>query len=54
MRKIENLPTGDKRLAELYESLSDFLFENAYGLPIPSIVGVLVLVQKDIMEDGRE
>lgn len=50
MRKIENIPTGDMRLEKLHEELSDFIFEKAHGLPVPSIVGVLTIIIKDMLE----
>lgn len=50
MDKIENLPTGDRRLGDFYEDISEQVFLLGKGLPIPSLVGVLMMVINDLVK----
>lgn len=45
-----NLPTGDKRVGEFAGALTDFIYENAHGLPFPSIIGAIEIVKHELLE----
>jgi len=47
---IQNLPCGDHRAAEFTEKLLQFIRTEAYGLPFPTVLGVIELA-KDELKD---
>lgn len=52
--KVVNIPIGDARASTFYKEVCDFVYKKAYGLPIPTVIGVLEIIKKDIMENGDD
>ena len=50
MSDIRNLFAGAQRCARLLDALESVIKEKAVGMPMPSIIGCLVLM-KDIVKD---
>lgn len=53
MSNVTNLYTGDKRLESLHSAIIALVYERGDGLPLPAVLGVLRLVEIDLLEDAK-
>lgn len=47
--KIVNLPSGDNRAGEFTEKLLNFIREEGYGLPFPTVLGCVDMAKHDLI-----
>ena len=52
-KKIVRLYENDPRCQALLDSLADVLYERGSGLPLPSTLGVLRLLEYEIIENAK-
>ena len=50
---VVSLHTGDQRLQTLYDALAEVLYERGQGLPLPSTLGVLRLLEHEVIENAK-
>ena len=48
-----NLYAGDERLETLLQALRVEIYDRCEGVPIPSIIGVLEILKKEIIEESE-
>ena len=48
---VENLFQGDERCETLCQEVLKVVYERGEGLPLPSVIGVLEIVKKEIMDE---
>lgn len=51
--KVIKLFDGDERYQRFYDELRAFVYEAGDGLPIPGVLGVIKMVETDILEDAK-
>ena len=54
MTNTEQLFEGDKRCEVIIEHIIDLLYEEARGMPIPTILGILDLTHRRIIQEAEE
>lgn len=54
MSNVIELYTGDKRLESLHLAIIALIYERGDGLPLPAVIGVIRLVELDILADAKE
>lgn len=51
--KIKHLHEGDPRCQTLLDALAEVLYERGKGLPLPSILGVLHLLEHEVIKNAE-
>lgn len=51
--KITPLFDGDQRCQSLLDALAEVLYERGKGMPLPSTLGVLRLLEHEVIENAR-
>lgn len=51
--KVTRLFEGDQRCQSLLDALAEVLYERGKGLPLPSTLGVLRLLEYELIENAR-
>ena len=51
-RKIAHLFEGDQRCQTLLDALADVLYDRGKGLPLPSTLGVLRLLEHEVIQNA--
>lgn len=49
--KVEHLYNGDMRCQTLEDAIIDLIYERAVEMPYPTVIGILRLVEKRLIED---
>jgi len=44
VKKVQKLYEGDQRAASLQDALLEVIFERATNMPLPTIIGILILL----------
>ena len=50
---VVSLHTGDQRLQTLLDALAEVLYERGQGLPLPSILGIIRLLEHEVIENAK-
>lgn len=53
MDNVKKLFEGDMRCEAMVEHIIDLLYEEAYGMPIPTIIGILELTKLRIIKEAE-
>ncbi len=51
--KIVRLYENDPRCQALFDAMADVLYERGKGLPLPSTLGVLRLLEHEVIENAK-
>lgn len=54
MTKVVKLHDGDLRCQALLDALADVLYERGKGLPLPATLGVLRLLEYEVIQNALE
>jgi hypothetical protein len=54
MTKVVKLHDGDLRCQVLLDALADVLYERGKGLPLPATLGVLRLLEYEVIQNALE
>lgn len=52
--KVVKLFDGDARYQRFYENLREYIYEYGSGLPVPGVLGVMKMIEADILDDAKE
>jgi hypothetical protein len=53
MKKVVKLFEGDQRCQSLLDALAEVLYERGRGLPLPTTLGVLRLLEHEVIENAK-